>query len=119
MVYADTNFFIGLLNQSDAHHEKAKSLHKEYKGNIQTSMITLAEILVGCENHESDPEIIASAVFDVAEVFGITREQAMTAAHLMQEDKLKPMDALHCAIAGKEIISADKDMDRTGIKRIW
>ena len=119
MTYADTNFFIGLLNPLDVHHANSKKLHKQYSGNIQTSVITLAELLFGCEKHGADPEITVSAIFEIAEVSGITKKQAVTAAHYIKEDKLKALDALHCALAGKEIISSDKDMDKTNIRRIW
>lgn len=119
MVYAETTFFIGLMNENDEHHKKAKRHYDKYKGDIDTSLLSVAELLVGCEKRALDPEIVAGSVFQIANVSGITLEEAMRAAHYMKEGKLKAIDALHCALAGTEILSADKDMDKTKINRIW
>lgn len=118
-MYAETNFFIGLMSSSDAGHEKAQKQYEKHKGNIQTSLLTIAELLVGCEKRGTDPEVVVGSIFQIAEISGITLEQSMRAAHYMKENKLSAFDALHCALAGEQIISADIDMDKTGIKRIW
>ena len=119
MVYADTNFFIGLMNVTDEHHATAKKLYGRFKSNIDTSVLTIAELLIGCEKHSLDPEKIIGSIFKMANVSGIDLEEAMRAAHYMKHNKLRVIDALHCALAGNEIISADKDMDKTKIVRIW
>ena len=119
MVYADTNFFIALIDPNDALHQTAKKIYNTSKKQIETSLLAIAEIFSGCEQHGMDPEVIAENIFEIARISGISREQAITAAHYMKNYKLRPVDALHCALAGREIISADKDMDRIGIKRIW
>lgn len=119
MPYAETSFFIAFMNTDDEHHKRAYSLYKQHKNTICTSSITIAELLVGAEKHGLDPETIIGSVFQIADVTGMTNEEAMRAAHCMKENKLKAMDALHCALAGNEIISADKDMEKAGIRRIW
>ena len=43
----------------------------------------------------------------------------MLAAYYINEKKLKSIDALHAALAGEQIISADKDFDKIKVKRIW
>ena len=119
MVYADTNFFIGLMNESDEHHANAARLRKRFQSELETSLLTLAELLAGCDKHGLDPENVVGSIFEIAKVSGITLEEAMTAAHYMKNNKLHLTDALHCALAGGGIISADKGLDRVGIKRIW
>jgi predicted nucleic acid-binding protein len=119
MVYADTNFFIALIDPNDALHQIAKKIYNTSKEPIETSLLAIAEIFNGCEKHGMDPEVIAENIFEIAIISGINQEQAITAARYMKNNKLKPMDALHCALAGKEIISADRDIDKIGIKRIW
>ena len=119
MLYADTGFFISLMDEKNASHKEAEKNYTIYKNNIKTSILTLAELLVGCEKHGQDPETIVGSLFQISDVSGITLEEAMRAAHYMKSKKLKTMDALHCALAGNSIISADKGMNRTGVTRIW
>ena len=119
MVYADTNFFISLTNQDDPLHTEAQKLYNKYKGNLETSVLTIAEMLVGCEKRNLDPEIIVSSVFQLANVSGITLEQALRAAHYMKEKNLSAIDALHASLSNFEIISSDKDFDRVDVNRIW
>ncbi len=119
MPYAETSFFIAFMKPDDGHHEAALRLYKEHRGDIQTSLMAIAELLIGCEKRGTDAEAVVGSVFQIADVAGITLEEALKAAHFMKEEKLKAPDAIHCALAGKEIISSDRDIDRTGIKRIW
>lgn len=119
MVYADTNFFVGLMNTTDALYRAARKVYRQHRGDIQTSVLTVAELLAGCEKYGTDPEVMVGSVFQLADVSGISLAQAMKAAHYMKEMKLSAFDALHCAIAGNKIISADKDLDSTGVRRIW
>ncbi len=119
MVYADTNFFISLMNSDDSLHAEAQKLHNKYKGNLETSLLTIAEMLIGCEKRNLDTEIIVSSVFQIANVFGITLEQALRAAHYMKEKNLSAIDALHASLSEFEIISSDKDFDKVDVNRIW
>ena len=118
-ITADTNFFVGLMNPDDSLYAESVNLQKKHKGDIQTSLLTIAELFVGCEKRGGDPEAVANAIFEIADVFGISLNEAMKAAHYMKEKNLTAFDALHCALAGDEIISADEDFDNTGVKRIW
>lgn len=119
MVYADTNFFISLINLDDPLHAEAQKLYNKYKGSLETSLLTIAELLVGCEKRNLDPEIIVSSLFQLAIVSGITLEQALRAAHYMKEKNLSAIDALHTSLSNFEIISSDKDFDRIDVSRIW
>lgn len=119
MVYADTNLFIALANPSDALHAIASKIHKAYSSDLQTSLLTITELLLGCEEYNTDPEVVIGSIFQIADVSGITLDQAMKAAHYMKESKLGAIDALHAALAGEQIISGDKDFDKTDVKRIW
>lgn len=119
MAYADTSFFVGFVNEKDEHYESAVQIQKRFKNNIETSLLTLTELMIGCKKQNADPEILIGSVFKIAKISGISFEEAMQAAHYMKHKGLDPFDALHCALAGDEIISADKDFDKTGVKRIW
>jgi len=119
VVYADTNFFISFLNKDDSLHAEAQRIYTKYKNNLDTSLLTIAELLVGCEKRGLDPEIIVSSVFQIVNVFGITLEQALRASHYMKEKKLSAIDALHASLSNFEIISSDKDFDKVDVNRIW
>ena len=119
MVYADTSFFIAIMNETVEHHLDAMRIRKRFQDDLETSLLTIAELLKGCENHGLNPENIISSIFSISKVSGISFTEAMLAAHLMNERKLKAIDALHCALAGERIISADKDFDKTSIERVW
>lgn len=107
------------MKSNDASHEDSKKLYEEHRGDIQTSLLAIAELLAGCEKHGVDPKVVVGSIFEIAQVSGITLEEAMRAADYMEEAKLKAFDALHCALAGDQIMSADKGFDKTGIKRVW
>ena len=119
MVYADTNFFLSLINLDDSLHTEAQKLYNKYKGNLETSLLTISEMLIGCEKRNLDPEIIVSSVFQIANVFGITLEQALRAAHYIKEKNLSAIDALHASLSNFEIISSDRDFDKIDVDRIW
>ena len=119
MVYADTNFFISLINSDDSLHKEAQKLYNKYKGSLETSLLTIAEMLIGCEKRNLDPEIIVSSIFQLASVSGITLEQALRAAHYINKKHLSAIDALHASLSNFEIISSDKDFDKIDVERIW
>lgn len=119
MVYADTSFFISFLNKDDSLRSDAQKLYDKYKDNLDTSLLTIAELLVGCEKRALDPEIIVSSIFQIVNVSGITLEQALRAAHYMKEKKLSAIDALHASLSDFKIISSDKDFDKIDVDRVW
>lgn len=119
MVYADTSFFISFMNSNDSLHSEALKVYNKHKNNLDTSLLTIAELLVGCEKRGLDPEIVISSLFQIAAVSGITLEQGLRAAHYMKEKKLSSIDALHTSLSNFEIISPDKDFDKIDVNRIW
>ena len=46
MVYADTDFFLALMKESDWLQEAAKRILEEYSDEIWTSPVTLIELLL-------------------------------------------------------------------------
>jgi predicted nucleic acid-binding protein len=119
VVYVDTSFFISLMNSHDPLHADAQKIHNKYKKSLETSLLTIAELLVGCEKRGLDPEILVSSIFQIAAISGITLEQALRAAHYLKEKNLSAIDALHAGLSNFEIISSDKDLDRVDVNRIW
>lgn len=119
MVYADTSFFISFMNSDDPLHSEAQKIYNKHKGNLDASLLTIAELFLGCEKRGLDPEIVAASVFQISNVSGINIEQALRAAHYMKENHLSAIDALHASLSNFEIISSDKDFDKADVNRIW
>ena len=119
MTYADTSFFISLMNPGDSLHAEAQKIYNKYKGSLETSLLTIAELLVGCEKRGLDPEIVVSSLFQLTHIPDITLEQALRAAHYVKEKNLSAIDALHASLSNFEIISSDKDFDKIDVDRIW
>jgi len=118
-VYADTDFILALIKPSDWLKESALSILAEHRGNIQTSLTCLTELLLIAARHGLDVQMLITSAVDIAHVDPPTRNTALLAAHYMVEYKLTPLDALHAATAkDTPIISSDTAFDRIGMRRI-
>jgi len=67
--YADTDFFLALMKDSDWLKEKAKRLYKEHKDNIWITPFTVTEIMIICKR-EGIP--IKQTLLQVARISKIT-----------------------------------------------
>ncbi|MBI4032079.1 type II toxin-antitoxin system VapC family toxin [Candidatus Berkelbacteria bacterium] len=119
MPYADTDFFLALIKDTDWLKSAARRLLERYKGNIWTSVTTITELLLLCDEYSLYPERVVIAAFGIAQVRAISPETALAASHYMSSEHLTPLDALHAAFCGDDhIISSDRDFTRIGLKRI-
>jgi len=117
MIYADTDFFLAILKESDWLQSDAQKMYANYKGQLYTSYVTLIELALICKKKQLDPAILIPAVFDLVLVEGISLEQSMYAVYCMQGEKMGVFDSFHAALSGEEIISSDKAFDKIGKKR--
>lgn len=119
MLFADSDFFIALTKKSDWLKEKAEKLYEKHQGEIVTSAVTLAELLLVAQREKRDPELLVGAVFKIAKVEGMTVEQGLQAAHYMKEKQSSVFDAFAIALAqGRPIITSDKRYESLGIKTV-
>ncbi|MDE1810553.1 MAG: PIN domain-containing protein [Candidatus Micrarchaeota archaeon] len=115
MMYADTDFFLAMLKNSDWLKAGATRIFNAYKGSIHTSEATMVELMLLSHKYGLDPVQV------VADVMAITKTNDTTylkAAYFIKENKVNVFDAFHAAHAGKEIISSDSVYDRLGIARV-
>ncbi len=118
-MYADTDFFLALLKESDWLRDRALHLERKYHGRIRTSVATLIELLLLAKRFSIDPERLVAGAFAIALPVGISHETALLAAHYIKDKGFHVFDALHAAYCdGDEIISSDHVFDSIGIKRI-
>ena len=119
MPYADTDFFLAIIKETDWLKSRAYRLKTRYKGLLWTSLATLIELLLLSRRYGLDPEIVAISASEIAEVRGVGMQVVLLAAHYMREKGLNTFDAVHAAFVGAdEIISSDKVFDRVGLRRI-
>ncbi len=120
MIYADTDFFLALLNESDWLQTSAKRLLQIHKNKIWTSPITLIELLLVSAQYNIDPERLIADVLELAQIQGGEVTPILIAAHYIKNKGVGVFDSLHAAFCGVEgtIISSDKVFDRLGLDRI-
>ena len=120
MVYADTDFFLALMKESDWLKSNAHKLYKQHKGNIWTSPATLIELLWLARKYCLDATRLILDALEIAELKDCDPKVFLTAAAFMRNEDVEALDALHAANCGKDyqIISSDKIYDTLGIKRI-
>lgn len=119
MTYADTDFFLALIKETDWLKARARSLLAAYRGHLWTSVVTIVELLLLAREFELDPEVIVLDSAEIAEIRGTDVKILLAAAHFMKEFGLHTFDALHAAFAqGDEILSSDRVFDKIGLKRI-
>jgi len=117
--YADTDFFLAIIKDSDWLKESALKKYSEYRGRIWTSAATLIEIMFFAKKVGLDAEEVVVDALDIAELRGADRSTFLLAAHYVKHKGTNVLDALHAAFCGNdEIISSDAVFDELGLKRI-
>ena len=124
--YADSDFFLALLKDSDWLKEKAERVYKENKKSIYISPFTVVELMVVCIR-EGIP--LKETLFQISRIAGLTFikwDLFFKAAEYIEEGA-SIFDALLMAFAKEseiafseesEIISSDKIYEKFGFKVI-
>ena len=119
MPYADTDFFIAIAKKEDWLKSGAEKLYNENKGKINTSIVTVLEMLLLAERKNMDPEAIVGSIFKIASVDRLSITEAMQIAHNMKHENTNVFDSFHSVLSGsREIISSDDIYDKLGHNRI-
>jgi predicted nucleic acid-binding protein len=134
--YIDTNVFVYWLGGHPTFgrraHQWVKRVEEAGRGSYATSSLTIYQTMVvvagltGRDLREQKfAEEIAHSITALRglHIAPLTRGDVIEAAALMREYGLDYEDALHLATAlrikAKEIISNDRDFDKTPLKRRW
>ena len=70
--YADTDFFLALMKDSDWLKEKAKKIYNENKGNIFVTPFTIAEIMIICKRENLPIKETLLQISRIAKLEGIS-----------------------------------------------
>jgi len=109
-MYADTNFVLALLKDSDWLKSSARDVYEENKDQIFTSQITLNELLILCEREGFDPEEKLSGLEMLIEVRA-DMDRYLEAARYMNKHGLHTFDALHIAFSEEEpVLTTDNEI---------
>lgn len=112
MTYADTDFFLAILKNSDWLKDNAEQILKDHK--IETSEATYIELMLLSKKYNLD------CIEITKDVMAICDENS--SIYLIASEYIKNgmgvFDAFHAAHCNGEIISSDHIYDEFNIKRI-
>ena len=118
-MFADTDFILALIKDSDWLKENALRLLNLHKGKIKTSISVMFEIALICKRLKISVLEVFANIFELVGVNEETYTACMRAASYMEKYKLNVFDAFHAAYCNDDkIISSDSAYDRVGIERI-
>ena len=120
MIYADTDFLLALIKKNDWLKKNAIRAYENHKGSIESSDITLLELMFASKKYSLDAEVVAGSFFELTDsVKGITPEEGMKVAWLVKEKGFGPADAFHSVFsAGNPVITSEHKYAETGQKII-
>ena len=118
-MFADTDFILALVKDSDWLKDKAAKLLKGYEGKIGTSMSVMIEVALICKRLKISAIEEFSNVFELVNINEETYAICMRAALYIEKYELNVFDAFHAAYCGNDkIISSDSAYEKVGIERI-
>lgn len=118
-MFADTDFLLALVKESDWLKERAEKVLKLNEGRITTSVSVMIEVAIVCRRIETNVTQVFSQICSLIEVDETTRTLCLRAAIFMERNKLNIFDAFNAAYCGNDtIISSDSAYDRLGLERI-
>ncbi|MBI2655315.1 PIN domain-containing protein [Candidatus Woesearchaeota archaeon] len=118
-MFADTDFILALVKDTDWLKENAVNILKENKGKIRTSVSVMIEMALMCKKFKVNTMNTFAHIFEIIDVDGETYSVCMRAALYIEKYNLNVFDAFHASFCGEDkIISSDDVYESVGIYRI-
>jgi len=118
-MFADTDFLLALIKESDWFKKNAVKILKEHKGKIRTSVSVMIEIALLCKKFKINTINVFTNLFELIEVNEETYSICMQAAVYIEKYNLNVFDAFHAAFCSNDkIISSDSIFDSIGLERL-
>ena len=116
-MFADTDFLLALVKDTDWLKENAVKILKENK--IKTSISVMIEVALICKRLKLNTMNTFAHVFEIINVDEETYPVCMRAALYIEKYNLNVFDAFHAAFCGDDkIISSDDVYESVGIERV-
>lgn len=115
--YADTDFFLALIKESDWLKDKARKIYEKNKGNIYVTPFTVAEIMLICKRENIPIKEAIINISRIAQIETVEWEVFIKSCELI-ESGASIFDSLLMASCseGEEIISSDGIYKEFGYK---
>ena len=118
-MFADTDFLLALIKNSDWLKKNAIKILAEHKGKITTSISVIIELAHVCKRLKINSLETFAHVFDIINVDEETYSICMSSGFYIEKYNLDVFDAFNAAFCGTDkIISSDSAYDIVGIERI-
>ena len=118
-MFADTDFLLALIKDSDWLKEKAERIFKEQKDKITTSASVMIELALLCKRLKMEASVVFANVLELVDIDEETYNVSMRAAVYMEKYNSNVFDAFHAAYCKNDtIISSDSVYEKIGLKRL-
>ena|SRR3989344_7997272 len=118
-MFADNDFLLALIKDTDWLKRKASKILEEHRGEIETSISVMIELALVCKRLKMNVLKAFTSIFVLVKVDSETYNACLKAAVYIEKHGLNVFDSFHAAYCYTDsIISSDKVYDKLGIKRI-
>ena len=118
-MFADTDFILALIKETDWLKQNALRLMEKYKGQIRTSISVMIELALLCGRMKRPLLPTFANVFEFAEVDETTYSICLTAGLYVDKHNINVFDAFHAAYCGNDrILSSGHAYEKIGLERI-
>lgn len=118
-MFADTDFILALLKESDWLKENAVRMLRENRGKIRTSSSVMIEVAIVCKRFGISITAAFANALELVAVDEETHKACLTAAFYVEKYGLNVFDSFNAAYCGTErIISSDSAYEKVGIERV-
>ena len=118
--YADSDFFLALMKESDWLKQKAINIYKKHKDNIYISPFTIIELMIVCKREDIPIKETLFQISRISKLENFSWNYFFKTADYI-EKKATIFDALLMSLASEEqccIISSDHIYKKFGFKTI-
>lgn len=118
-MFADTDFLLAIIKDSDWLKVSALTILKKHKGIIKTSVSVMIEVAHLCKRLRMNTVDIFAHIFELINVDDKTYAICMQAAVYIDKYNATVFDAFHAAYCSDDIIiSSDRIYDELGMQRL-
>jgi len=113
--YADTDFFLALMKDSDWLKEKAKQIYEKNKDNLFISPFTVVEIMIICKREEIPIKETIMQISRIAKLENLSWNTFFNSCNYIEKGATI-FDSLLMALCSKDdqIISSDSVYEKSG-----